>query len=143
MFFTNTLFPNHGAIGDEALHPDEDGTVSLPVGFDYRAAAQVDCDGGETIVNEYTPKLTFSTKRTDPRLGRNILFFPGILAKSGIRSRIRPKSPPIYAPVIFPTSNISRICSSLSTPFSRATSITLLPLATDSFTSSAAFAYPI
>ena len=65
LFFTNTLFPNHGAIGNETLHPDEDGTVPLPAGFDYRGNAQVDCDGGQTINNQYTPKLTFSTKSTD------------------------------------------------------------------------------
>ena len=77
LFFTNTLFPKHGAIGDETLHPDEDGTVSLPVGFDYRGNAQVDCDGGKTIDNEYTPELIFSTKCTDIPVGPQRFALPG------------------------------------------------------------------
>ena len=40
-------------------------------------------------------------------------------------------------------SRISAICSSLSSFFSRASSTIDRPVATDSFTSSAAFAYPI
>jgi hypothetical protein len=62
LFFRNNLFPKYGSIGNEALHPDADGTVSLPAGFDYHANAQVDCDGGQVIDNAYTPELTFSTK---------------------------------------------------------------------------------
>src|ERR1700733_223588 len=77
LFFTNTLFPRHGAIGLETLHPDEDGTVSLPVGFDYRGNAQVDCDGGKTIDNEYTPQLIFSTKSTDVAVGPQHFVLPG------------------------------------------------------------------
>jgi hypothetical protein len=77
MFFTNTLYLNYGSIGNEALYPDEDGTVSLPVGFEYRASAQVNCDGGKTIDNEYTPKLTFSTKSTDIPVGPQHFVLPG------------------------------------------------------------------
>lgn len=37
LLFTNIQYPQFGAIGNEALHPGEDGTVSLPIGFDYGA----------------------------------------------------------------------------------------------------------
>lgn len=77
LFFTNTLFPKHGAIGFETLHRDKDGTVSLPAGFDYRGNAQVDCDGGKTIDNEYTPELKFSTKSTDIPVGLQRFVLPG------------------------------------------------------------------
>lgn len=62
LFFKNKLFPQHGSIGDETLHIGDDGTVSLPAGFDYSANAQVDCDGGQVIANAYTPELNVSTK---------------------------------------------------------------------------------
>ncbi len=62
IFFRNSMYPQFGAIGNEALHADEDGTISLPIGFDYVANAQVDCDGGSKIKHSYTPELTFSLK---------------------------------------------------------------------------------
>ncbi len=65
LFFTNKLFPQHGAIGNETLHVSDDGTVLLPAGFDYSATAQVDCDGGEVITHPYTSELALSTKQTN------------------------------------------------------------------------------
>jgi len=62
LLFMNTQYPNSGAIGSEALHPDADGTVSLPVGFEYSATAQVDCDAVAKIESAYTPRVTFSLK---------------------------------------------------------------------------------
>ena len=62
LLFTNIRYPQFGAIGSEALHPGDDGTVSLPIGFDYGATAQVDCDDGPKINGAYTPRLTFSLK---------------------------------------------------------------------------------
>lgn len=62
LLFTNIQYPQFGAIGNEALHPSDDGTVSLPIGFDYGATAQVDCDDGPKIKSAYTPRLTFSLK---------------------------------------------------------------------------------
>jgi len=62
LLFNNPLFPNHGAIGDESMHPDKEGMVSLPAGFEYQASAQVDCDAGQRISSARTPLLTFSTK---------------------------------------------------------------------------------
>ena len=77
LFFANTLFPEHGAIGDETLHESDDGTVSLPAGFDYRATAQVDCDGGHVIANAYTPELTVSTKPTNAPISTLQFILPG------------------------------------------------------------------
>jgi len=62
LLFTNAEYPQFGAVGREALHLGDDGTVSLPIGFDYGATAQVDCDNGPKINSAYTPRLTFSLK---------------------------------------------------------------------------------
>lgn len=62
LLFMNTQYPEFGAIGSEALHPGHDGTVSLPIGFEYSATSQVDCDGGDKIKSAYTPRLTISLK---------------------------------------------------------------------------------
>ena len=62
IFFRNSQYPHFGSIGNEALHADDDGTISLPIGFDYVANAQVDCDAGAKIDQSYTPELTFSLK---------------------------------------------------------------------------------
>ncbi|MGA2252328.1 carboxypeptidase-like regulatory domain-containing protein [Terracidiphilus sp.] len=77
VFFHNSLYPKYGSIGNEAFYPDEDGTVSLPAGFDYRANAQVDCDCGKTIENEYSPEVTFSTKRDHAPVEPLQLILPG------------------------------------------------------------------
>jgi hypothetical protein len=62
LLFINTQYPESGVIGSESLHPDSDGTVSIPNGFAYSATAQVECDAGENIKSAYTPELTISLK---------------------------------------------------------------------------------
>ncbi len=62
LLFVNTLYPQAGVIGSEAIHPDADGMVSIPVGFEYLASAQVDCDDREHIQSAFTPELNFSLK---------------------------------------------------------------------------------
>jgi len=66
LFFRNTLYPKYGAIGRETLNPGSDGTVSIPVGFEYLANAQVNCDEGQSIGNAYTPELALSLKSANP-----------------------------------------------------------------------------
>ena len=75
--FMNVQYPEFGVIGGESLRPDSDGTVSLPIGFDYGATAQVDCDAGPKINSAYTPRLTFSLKPTDAQIQPLHLVLPG------------------------------------------------------------------
>lgn len=77
LFFSNTQFPGHGSIGDETLHVEDDGKVLLPAGFDYKASAQVECDGGEVIAHPYTPEVTLSTKPTDMPTSTVNFILPG------------------------------------------------------------------
>ena len=77
LFFTNKLFPQHGAIGSETLHVGDDGTAVLPAGFEYSATAQVDCDGGEVIKHPYTSALTLSTKQTNMPIRTLHFILPG------------------------------------------------------------------
>jgi hypothetical protein len=67
LLFFNSQFPESGIIGSESLNPDADGTVSLPVGFDYEASAQVECDAGPKIESTSTPRLRLSLKLANPR----------------------------------------------------------------------------
>jgi hypothetical protein len=60
--FMNIQYPQFGVIGSESLLPDSDGTVSLPIGFDYQGTAQVNCDDGPKIKSVEAPRLTFSLK---------------------------------------------------------------------------------
>ncbi len=77
LFFRNGQYPLFGAIGNEALHANDDGTISLPIGFDYVANAQVDCDGGTKIDNSYTPELTFSLKSISAQIKPLHFVLPG------------------------------------------------------------------
>ena len=77
LLFTNIQYPQFGAIGNEALHPSDDGTVSLPIGFDYDATAQVDCDDGPKINSAYTPRLTFSLKSASVQIQPLHFVLPG------------------------------------------------------------------
>lgn len=77
LLFTNNQYPQFGAIGSEALHPDADGTVLLPVGFEYHATAQVDCDAGPKIESVYTPRLTFSLKSASVQIRPLHFVLPG------------------------------------------------------------------
>ena len=77
LLFTNIQYPRFGAIGNEALHPSDDGTVSLPAGFDYGATAQVDCDDGPKIKSAYTPRLTFSLKSVSVQIQPLHFVLPG------------------------------------------------------------------
>jgi hypothetical protein len=77
LLFTNIQYPQFGAIGNEALHPSDDGTVSLPIGFDYGATAQVDCDDGPKINSAYTPRLTFSLRSASVQIQPLHFVLPG------------------------------------------------------------------
>jgi hypothetical protein len=95
-----------------------------------------------SVIRSFTPPSSsplVSSFWTKSRISVVVFFEPRIR----VPHSSRPHRDEWVHPVIFPTSRISRICSSRSTPRSRAISITLRPLATDSFTNSAAFAYPI
>ncbi|MGO4516853.1 hypothetical protein AB4Y89_13735 [Terriglobus sp. 2YAB30_2] len=77
LLLNNTRFPGSGVVGSEALHPDKDGAISVPVGFEYRAIAQVECDRGQMIGNAYTPEVTFSTEQTDLPINQLQFTLPG------------------------------------------------------------------
>lgn len=62
LFFTNSLFPKQGAIGNEGVYPDSEGRISLPADFDYKANAQVECDGESSINHEYSISVNLSTR---------------------------------------------------------------------------------
>ncbi len=50
LLFHNRSYPNQAAIGDEAPGVEDGrGTFLLPLGFDYEAVAQVNCDAGTRI----------------------------------------------------------------------------------------------
>jgi len=68
LLFTNSLYPQSGAVGGEALHPESDGSVLLPSGFTYQATAQVDCDGGAKIITPYSPPITFKADSDHPMI---------------------------------------------------------------------------
>lgn len=77
VLFSNTLYPWQLAIGNEARGIGESGSVWLPAGFDYKATAQVECDGGQKLSQPYTPEVAFSTKLTNPPIDRVRLVLPG------------------------------------------------------------------
>jgi hypothetical protein len=77
LLLINTLYPDSGVIGSESLHPDTDGTVSAPVGFEYRATAQVECDAGQTIQSAYTPEQIFSLKSANAQTTPLHFVLPG------------------------------------------------------------------
>jgi hypothetical protein len=62
LLFVNTQYPEFGVIGSESLHPDSDGTVLIPNGFEYQATAQVERDAGEKIKSAHTPELKLSLR---------------------------------------------------------------------------------
>jgi hypothetical protein len=73
----NTQYPHSGVVGLEALHPENDGTISLPVGFDYEITAQVDCDGGAKIGNAFTPPVALSLKTVPATIAPMHFLLPG------------------------------------------------------------------
>jgi len=62
--FMNTSYPKFSAIG-EMMHADPDGTVSLPVGFEYLGTVKTDCAKGDSIESVFTTGWTFSLKSSN------------------------------------------------------------------------------
>jgi len=59
--FMNTSYPEFGAIG-EMMPAAPDGTVSLPMGFEYLGTVKTDCAKGESTESVFTTGWTFSLK---------------------------------------------------------------------------------
>jgi hypothetical protein len=62
--FMNTSYPKFGPI--EGMGPaSPDGTVSLPIGFEYLGTVKTDCPSGESSRSVFTTGWTFSLKSTN------------------------------------------------------------------------------
>ena len=62
--FMNTSYPKFGAIG-EMMPAAPDGTVSLPIGFEYLGTVKTDCAKGDSMESVFTTGWTFSLKSSN------------------------------------------------------------------------------